>query len=51
MRGYMHIMQAAAARIPSLKAPEFLEGTPFIMGTDGQHMASDNAIYVSTLLF
>jgi tryptophanyl-tRNA synthetase len=47
MRGYLHIMDALAARIPSLKAPNFLAGAPFVLGTDGQHMASENAIYIS----
>ncbi len=51
MRGYLDIMEAISAglgKFVKLKAPAFLEGsTTFLVGTDGNHMASENAIYLS----
>lgn len=47
MRGYMHIMKAIAAEFEVLTAPDFMGGAPFVLGTDGEHMGTENAIFVS----
>lgn len=49
MRGYLAIMDMLSNNMPCMpSAPAFMEGKDtFIIGTDGQHMASENAIYLS----
>jgi tryptophanyl-tRNA synthetase len=51
MRGYLHIMEAIserAGRSSGIRAPQFLPGrATFLLGTDGRHMASENAIYLA----
>jgi len=50
MRGYLVIMESIAQAFTdgALRAPQFLPGnTTFLMGTDGRHMASENALYLS----
>lgn len=47
MRGYMGIMAAAAERHPALILPKFVGDATFVLGTDGHHMASENAIFIS----
>lgn len=53
MRGYMEIMKVMANGLQSggeIQAPELLldEKNSFILGIDGLHMASENAIYISS---
>lgn len=50
MRGYMDIMAVASQRYPDLILPKFLGDATFVLGTDGQHMASENAIFISAPL-
>jgi hypothetical protein len=47
MRGYIPIMSEIASALPPLTAPEFVEGPiTFLAGSDGRHMATDNAVYL-----
>jgi tryptophanyl-tRNA synthetase len=52
MRGYLHIMDAIcekAGRNWGLRKPQFLAGkSTFVLGIDGKHMASENAVYLSS---
>lgn len=52
MRGYLHIIDAIcekAGRRLGLQKPQFLTSrSTFLLGTDGRHMASENAIYLSS---
>jgi tryptophanyl-tRNA synthetase len=52
MRGYLDIMQAMIEGFQksiNLRMPAFLKGSStFLVGTDGRHMASENAIYISS---
>ena len=50
MRGYMDIMAAASQRYPALTMPKFMGDATFVLGTDGHHMASENALYISAPL-
>ena len=47
MLGYMHIMEEIARKVPVLRPPKFIAGARFVLGTDGNHMGAENAIYVS----
>lgn len=47
MRGYMEIMSVAAKRYDAFTQPEFIGDATFVLGTDGHHMASENAIFIS----
>lgn len=51
MRGYLHIMDAIrerAGRRSGFRKPKFLAGqSTFVLGTDGRHMASENAVFLS----
>lgn len=48
MRGYIGIMEEISKNLKSIsKAPKLMEGRcTFLVGTDGQHMASENALYL-----
>lgn len=51
MRGYIGLMEAMAESLDNrgrLKVPAFLPGrSTFLNGTDGHHMAGENAVYLS----
>jgi tryptophanyl-tRNA synthetase len=50
MRGYLPVIERITERLRDvgLQTPAFLAGaTTFLIGTDGRHMASDNAIYLA----
>lgn len=47
MRGYMEIMSVAADRYDAFNRPKFIGDATFVLGTDGHHMASENAIFIS----
>ena len=52
MRGYLGIMEEIAARLgreTTIKSPALLTSKcTFLPGTNGKHMSSDNAIYLSS---
>src|SRR6185436_13729863 len=52
MRGYMHIMEELSDRAPrnlGFRKPTFVAGkSTFLVGTDGEHMAWNNCIYLSS---
>lgn len=50
MRGYIGIMDEISNKFKKItKAPVFMEGRcTFVAGTDGHHMASENALYLSS---
>ena len=52
MRGYLHIMDAIrerAGRSAGFCKPKFVTAkSTFLLGTDGLHMASENAVYLSS---
>ncbi len=52
MRGYLHIIEAIcekAGHVLGFQKPEFITSKcTFLLGTDGRHMASENAIYLSS---
>ena len=52
MRGYVHIIEALCdkgGRGLGFQKPQFLTSrSTFLLGTDGRHMASENAIYLSS---
>jgi tryptophanyl-tRNA synthetase len=47
MRGYLDLMTLIADRYDALTAPTFIGRATFVLGIDGQHMAAENAVYVS----
>jgi len=48
MRGYLDIMTTLAGAHSQLEAPAFVPGgCMFLTGTDGRHMATENAIFLS----
>lgn len=50
MKGYVPLLSALASNLPGdkFRQPAFLPGrSTFLIGTDGKHMASENAIYLS----
>lgn len=50
MLGYRGVLEELAHGLPSsFEAPKFLKGSfPYVRGSDGRHMASENALYLAS---